>query len=262
MGSGDGSTGRRIVVTVSKVFCVASDIDGRDLRSPEERDGGQLKTRSQVSTINGMLWELVEQVQRKKEWSYQGYLDRHTRREDRRHDREPTANRCRHSPRGGPYSKGTRTSRSERHHEKSEATDVPCEASKATDVPPEQEAATDLTPGQTETAKALPYPSDHSSQIIDCFVPDDEFFTDMLSNQPIAGPSGTTHDELLFNDIMEVAGADESMEPGNSAGDAESVVTARVKKGTSNHGGGMYRLTLMDVTRTSMIPGGCIFSFM
>ncbi|KAI6018101.1 hypothetical protein BKA83DRAFT_4496455 [Pisolithus microcarpus] len=66
-------------------------------------------------------------------------------------------------------------------------------------VPPEQEAAADLTPGQTETAKALPYPSDHSSQIIDCFVPDDEFFTDMLSNQPIAGPSGTTHDELPFN---------------------------------------------------------------
>ncbi|KAI5989481.1 hypothetical protein EDD15DRAFT_2459915 [Pisolithus albus] len=72
-----------------------------DLRSPEERDGGQLMTKRQVSTVNGMLWELAEQTQRKKEWSHQRYLDRHTRREDRCHDRDPTTDQRSHSPGGG-----------------------------------------------------------------------------------------------------------------------------------------------------------------
>lgn len=186
-----------------------------DLRSQEEKDGGQLMSKNQVSTVNGM----------------QRYLDCRTRREDRHHDREPTASQHSHSPSSGPYSKGTRMSRSERCHEKSKATDAPPEQMKAADAPPEQAKAADVPTEQMEAAKTPVDLSDLSSQIIDCFVPDDEYFAEMLPNQPVAGPSGTMHDELPFSDAMEMTaeggtyefsevGADESMEPGNSAEDA------------------------------------------
>lgn len=190
-----------------------------DLRSPEEKDGGQLMTKRQVSTVNGMLWELAEQTQRKKEWSHQRYLDRRTRREDRRHDRDPTTDRRSHSPGGGPYPKGNRASRSDRRREKSRATDAvpdmpstvyaPLEASSTTDVASAQEVTVNVPPVQTETAAPINNQPGPSSQTLGSYFTEVEFYTNMLPGPSSVGTSATAE----FTED----GVDESMEPGNSA---------------------------------------------
>ncbi|KAI5985867.1 hypothetical protein EDD15DRAFT_2200400 [Pisolithus albus] len=209
-----------------------------DLRSPEEKDGGQLMTKRQVSTVNGMLWELAEQTQRKKEWSHQRYLDRRTRREDRRHDRDPTTDRRSHSPGGGPYPKGNRASRSDRRREKSRATDAvpdtpstvyaPLEASSTTDVASAQEVTVNVPPAQTETAAPINNQPGPSSQTLGSYFTEVEFYTNMLPGPSSVGTSATALDEASFSETVEMAGegetyeftedgVDESMEPGNSA---------------------------------------------
>ncbi|KAI6137257.1 hypothetical protein F5141DRAFT_1060122 [Pisolithus sp. B1] len=174
--------------------------------------------------VNGMLWKIVEEQQRQQEKSHQGYLDHHSPREDKHHNREPSSDHCDSLPIGAPYSKTDHALKSKKILRKSKAANVG--TSKATGI--EKAMTTDILSDYT----------DFPSQPIDSFFTDIDFFA--LPDQPITGPSSTMHDPIPSNDTIEgdvaeateedgayegykgadKAGADKAVESGKYAEDA------------------------------------------
>ncbi|KAI6102093.1 hypothetical protein F5141DRAFT_1134755 [Pisolithus sp. B1] len=80
--------------------------------------------KSQVETVNSLLWGVAERLQRQKEKSQRGYQDRRERREARRHERGPLAGRSEGSPFDLPQSRGTHLSKSDKRQAKPKAVDA------------------------------------------------------------------------------------------------------------------------------------------